>query len=71
MFVCLFVLYAFGSCKSQCSQTLHGIPLHPGEGQDGVRAPKRGVVEAPPVFEKPEKFVSDFSKIDILVICSL
>jgi hypothetical protein len=36
MFVCLFVLPAFGLRKSQCNQTLHGIPFHPGEGQDGV-----------------------------------
>jgi hypothetical protein len=52
----LFILYAFGPCKSQCNQTLHGISLYPGEGQDGVGAPQRGVgEEVPTVFEKSEK----------------
>jgi hypothetical protein len=31
--VCLSVIYAFRPGKRQFSQTLHGIPLRPGEGQ--------------------------------------
>ena len=38
--VCLFVLYAFGPCRSQCNQTLHGILFRPGEGEGLFFDPK-------------------------------
>ncbi len=31
--ICLFVLYAFGSCRSQCNQTLHSLLFRLGEGR--------------------------------------
>ncbi len=43
MFVCMYVLYAFRHCTSQCNQTLHGTPLGPGEGQDGVGGTEMGM----------------------------
>jgi hypothetical protein len=61
--VFLPVLYAFGPCKSQCNQTLHGIPFRPGEGQDGVGAPERAGWGGAHQFLKNRRKFSDFSKI--------
>jgi hypothetical protein len=37
---CLFVLYVFAPCRSQCNQTLHGIFFRLGEGQGLLFDPK-------------------------------
>ena len=40
LFVCLFVLYAFGHGTSKCNEILHRIPFRPGEGYRVVFDPK-------------------------------
>ena len=40
MFVCLFVLYAFGHGTTKCNEILHRIPFRPGEGHRVVFDPK-------------------------------
>jgi len=40
MFVCLFVLYAFGHGTSKCNEILHTIPFRPEEGHRIVFDPK-------------------------------
>jgi hypothetical protein len=53
---CLSVLYAFDRCKSQRSQTLHGIPLPSEEGQEGANALEgAGEGRFPPFSEKLQK----------------
>ena len=41
----MFVIYAFGHGTSKCNEILQEIPIHPGEGQDGVGGTGRGVEE--------------------------
>ena len=40
LFVCLFVLYAFGHGTTKCNEILHRIPFRPGEGYRVVFDPK-------------------------------
>ena len=40
LFVCVFVIYAFGHGMRECNQTLQGIPFRPGEGRRVVFDPK-------------------------------
>ncbi len=42
MFVCSFVLYAFGPCNSYHHQTFHDARLGPKEGRRGVKISNRG-----------------------------
>ncbi len=56
LFVCLFVLYAF-------SQTLHGTPLGPGEGQDRVEGTEgEGLVKSPQFSKNGGKFFGVFER---------
>ncbi len=62
MFVCMYVLYAFRHRRSQCNQTLHGTPLGPGEGQDGIGGTERGMGKSSPQFFKNGEKIFGFLK---------
>ncbi len=48
MFVCVFVIDAFGHDTTKCNEIWQGIPFRPGEGQDGVTLPHGWVDEISP-----------------------